>query len=49
MNEHIYNEQSGLHYTLYDDVHLPDLAASKNEQPTLGRYGMMRWTYLKEH
>ena len=34
--------------TLHDDVNLPDLAASKNECLPLGKYGMMRQTYLKE-
>ena len=37
-----------MHYTLNGDVYLPDLEAS-NEQPPLGKYGMMRRTYLKEH
>lgn len=48
MKKHINNYQNGLHYTLNGDVYLPDLEAS-NEQPPLGKYGMMRRTYLKEH
>ena len=49
MKDHIYNEQNGLQYTLYGDVYLPDLVYSKNDYPTLGKYGMLRKTYLKEN
>ncbi len=48
INKHIYNEQNGLHYTLHGDVYLPDLTVSENEYKPLGKYGMMRRTYLKE-
>lgn len=48
MEKHIYNEQNGLHYTLYGDVYLPDLAVSENDYPPLGKFGRMRRTYLKE-
>ena len=48
MKKHIYNEQNDLHYTLHGDVYLPDLAAPENKYPPLGKYGMMRRTYLKE-
>ena len=49
MEKHIYNEQNGLHYTLHGDVYLPDLVYSKNNYPPLGKYGMLRKTYLKEN
>ena len=49
MKKHIYDEKNGLHYTLYGDVYLPDLAYSKNDYPPLGKYGMLRKTYLKEN
>ena len=49
MQKHICNEQNGLHYTLHGDVYLPDLVYSKNNYPPLGKYGMLRKTYLKEH
>ena len=49
MQKHIYNEQNGLHYTLHGDVYLPDLAYSKNDYPPLGKFGLMRKSYLKEH
>jgi hypothetical protein len=49
MKDHIYNEQNGLHYTLHGDVYLPDLVYSENNYPPLGKYGMLRKTYLKEN
>ena len=49
MKDHIYNEQNGLHYTLHGDVYLPDLTATQNDYPPLGKYGMLRKTYLKEN
>jgi len=49
MKDHIYNEQNGLHYTRRGDVCLPDLAYSNNNYPPLGKYGMLRKTYLKEN
>ena len=49
MKKHIYDERNGLHYTLHGDVYLPDLVYSKNDYPSLGKYGMLRKTYLKEN
>ena len=49
MKKHIYNEQNGLHYTRHGDVYLPDLTYSQNDYPPLGKYGMLRKTYLQEH
>ncbi len=49
MEKHIFNEQNGLYYTLHGDVYLPDLVYSKNNYPPLGKYGMLRKTYLKEN
>ena len=49
MKKHIYDEKNGLHYTLHGDVYLPDLVYSKNDYPPIGKYGMMRKTYLQEH
>ena len=49
MEKHIYNEQNSLNNTLYGDVDLPDLSAGENNYPPLGKYGMMRRTYLQEH
>lgn len=49
MKRHIYDEKNRLHYTLHSDVYLPDLEASGNDSPPLGKYGLMRKSYLKEH
>ena len=49
MKKHIYNEQNGLHYTLHGDYYLPDFALPEKEYPPLGKYGMLRKTYLKEN
>ena len=49
MKKHIYDEKNGLHYTRHGDVYLPDLTYSKNDYPPLGKYGLLRKTYLKEH
>lgn len=49
MGKHIYDERNGLHQSLYGDVYLPDLVASENDYPPLGKYGMLRKPYLKEN
>ena len=49
MKDHFYNEQNGLYYTRRGDLYYPDLAYSKNNYPPLGKYGMLRKTYLQEH
>ena len=49
MKKHIYDEKNGLHYTRHGDVYLPDLAYSNNDYLSLGKYGMLRKTYLKEN
>ena len=49
MKKHIFDEKNGLHYTLHGDVYLPDLVYSENKYPPLGKYGMLRKTYLQEH
>lgn len=48
MKKHIYDESNGLSYTLYGDYYLPDLAVNK-EEPTYGKYGMLRKQFLKEY
>lgn len=48
MKEHIYDESNGLSYTLHGDYYLPELAVNE-EEPTYGKYGMMRKQFLKEH
>ena len=48
MKKHIYDESNGLSYTLHGDYYLPDLAVNE-EEPTYGKYGMLRRQFLKEH
>ena len=36
-------------YTKYGDYYLPDLALLEEEPATYGRFGRMRFKYLKEH
>ena len=49
MQNHIYNEQNGLHDTLHGDDCLPDLVLPQKEYPPLGKYGRMGKAYLMEH
>ena len=48
MKKQIYDEKNGLSYTLHGDYYLPDLEINK-EEPTYGKYGIMRKQFLKEH
>ena len=48
METHIYDEKNGLSYTLHGDYYLPDLEINE-EEPTYGKYGIMRKKFLKEH
>ena len=49
MKDTFYDEQNGLYYTRRGDFYYPDLAYSKRDYPPLGKYGMLRKTYLQEH
>lgn len=48
MKKHIYDEKNGLSYTLHGDYYLPDFVINEDE-PTYGKYGIMRKQFLKEH
>ena len=48
MKKQIYDEKNGLSYTLYGDYYLPNLEIDE-EEPTYGKYGIMRKQFLKEH
>ena len=48
MEKQIYDEKNGLGYTLHGDYYLPDLALNE-EDPTYGKYGMLRKQFLKEY
>ena len=45
--KHIHDEKNGLDYTLHGDYYLPDLEVDPGYP--LGKYGMVRLDYLKEH
>ena len=42
------DEKNGMSYTLHGDYYLPDLVL-REEEPTYGKYGMLRKQFLKEH
>lgn len=48
MKKQIYDEKNGLSYTLHGDYYLPDLEINE-EEPTYGKYGIMRKQFLKEY
>ena len=48
MKKQIYDEKNGMSYTLHGDYYLPDLVL-REEEPTYGKYGMLRKKFLKEH
>ncbi len=45
--KYIHDDKNGLDYTLCGDYYLPDLDVEPGYP--LGKYGMMRMQYLKEH
>ena len=50
MEKHIYNEQTGISYTLHGDYYLPDLALSDDEKGTkIGVCGQRHLRYIKQH
>ena len=48
MKKQIYDEKNGMSYTLHGDYYLPDLVLTE-EEPTYGKYGMLRKQFLKEY
>ena len=48
MKKQIYDEKNGMSYTLHGDYYLPDLVLNE-EEPTYGKYGMLRKQFLKEY
>ena len=49
MEKHIYNEQTGISYTLQGDYYLPDLAISDEEEQSIGLWGQRHLRYIKQH
>ena len=48
MKQRIYDERSGLWYTLCGDYYVPEIATSEEDRP-IGKWGRMHRDYLKEH
>ena len=48
MQSKIYDKKNGLTYTLFGDYYIPELTLTDTE-PTYGKYGMLRKSYLQEH
>lgn len=48
MQNEIYDKKNGLTYMLCGDYYLPELTLADTE-PTYGKYGMLRKSYLQEH
>lgn len=48
MQSKIYDKKNGLTYTLCGDYYIPELRLTDTE-PTYGKYGMLRKSYLQEH
>ena len=49
MEKHIYNEQTGISYTLQGDYYLPDLALSEQEDKPIGLWGQRHLNHIKQH
>ena len=49
MEKRIYNEQTGISYTLQGDYYLPDLTLPKQEDKPIGLWGQRHLRYIKQH
>lgn len=49
MERRIYNEQTGISYTLQGDYYLPDLALPEQEDKPIGLWGQRHLRYIKQH
>ena len=50
MEKHIYNDQTGISYTLNGDYYLHDLTLSDDEKDAeIGVYGQRHLRYIKQH
>ena len=49
MGKRIYNEQTGISYTLQGDYYLPDLALPEQEDKPIGLWGQRHLRYIKQH
>lgn len=49
MKKHIYNEQTGIGYTLQGDYYFPDLSLPIGEEKPIGIWGQQHLKYIKQH
>ena len=49
MEKRIYNERTGISYTLQGNYYLPDLALTEQEDKPIGLWGHRRLCYIKRH
>ena len=49
MEKRIYNEQTGISYTLQGDYYLPNLALPEQEDKPIGLWGQRYLKYIKQH
>ena len=49
MKKHIYDEKTGISYTLQSDYYLPDIALSTEEQQPIGVWGQRHLRHIKQH
>lgn len=49
MEKRIYNEQTGISYTLQGDYYLPDLALPEQEDKPIGLCGQRHLRYIKQY
>ena len=49
MEKRIYNEHTGISYTLQGDYYLPNLALPEQDDKTIGLWGQRHLHYLKEY
>ena len=49
MEKHIYNEQTGISYTLQGDYYLPNYVLPDEEEQPIGLWGQRHLRYIKQH
>ena len=49
MEKRIYNEQTGISYTLQGDYYLPDFELPEQEDKPIGLWGQRHLRYIKQH
>ena len=49
MEKHIYNEQTGISYTLQGDYYLPDFALPDEKEQSISVWGQRHLRYIKQH